>query len=100
MNLNWLDECANRRLLEITGPTFHIPRTARQRTAETHTAAKVSRVNKGERPEALDPLALRLKMRARKTGAVVEPADVRAIRAELNGRMIDAGEDEIIDYLE
>jgi hypothetical protein len=101
MNLNWLDECANRRLLEITGPTFHGPRTAGQRTAETSAAQKATRLNAGERPESLDPLALRLKLRARETGIEIEADDVRAFIGEVKARRGHTADvDEAIEYLE
>jgi hypothetical protein len=101
MNLNWLDECANRRLLEITGPAFHSPRTARQRTAETNAAEKVTRLNAGERPETLDPLQLRLNLRSKKTGIPIDAGDVLSFIGEVKARRGHTADvDEAIEYLE
>jgi hypothetical protein len=101
MNLNWLDELVEKRLREFTGPAFHSPRTARQRTAETNAAQKVTRVNAGGRPETLDALQLRLNLRTKKTGIPIDAGDVLAFIGEVKARRGHTADvDEAIEYLE
>lgn len=78
----------------------HNSRVAQKRVSARRATQKVARLNGGERPPTLDPLALRLKLRHKQTGIAVEAGDVTAVRSELKARLIDADIDAIIECLE
>jgi hypothetical protein len=69
--------------------------------AAQHAAAKITRLNTGERPEALDALQVFLNLRAKITGVLVDADDVRLLIGEVKARQgYTMDRDTAVGYLE